>query len=235
MKTEKQQGIYILTNRLNGKSYVGKDVNLGSRVKEHLRLKCPGCVMIHRAIKKYGAENFDVTLIPCPGVSLEELSAIEVRAISDYGSYENGYNLTKGGEGTLGYVPSDEWRAEKSESMSGEKNHFYGRTHSEETRHLLSKVHTGRRHTEETKAKWSDLQSGEGNGFYGKKHSEESKRDMSEKAKGRVPWNKGKKATEEARRNQSESHKGQVPWNKGKKTGRKAKKSAPSQLTLFES
>lgn len=222
-KMKKQQGIYVLTNRVNGKSYVGKDVNLGSRVKEHLRLQCPGCVMIHRAIKKYGAENFDVKLIPYPGVSLEELSAIEVQTISEYDAYEDGYNLTKGGEGTVGYVPSDEWRAEKSDSMSGEKNHFYGKTHSVETRRLLSEVNTGRKHTKETREDMSELQSGEGNGFYGRRHTEESKREMSKKALGRVPWNKGKKATKEACRNQSEAHKGQVPWNKGKR-GRNRRK-----------
>ena len=35
-------------------------------------------------------------------------------------------------------------------------------------------------------------QIGERNGFYGKKHSAEAKETMSQKAKGREPWNKGK-------------------------------------------
>lgn len=37
---------------------------------------------------------------------------------------------------------------------------------------------------------WAQL--GERNGFYGKQHSLETKQIMSEKAKGRIPWNKGK-------------------------------------------
>ena len=37
---------------------------------------------------------------------------------------------------------------------------------------------------------WAQI--GERNGFYGKKHSAEAKETMSQKAKGREPWNKGK-------------------------------------------
>jgi len=48
---------------------------------------------------------------------------------------------------------------------------------------------------ESLKKKHSELKSwaqlGEKNGFYKKQHSEETKRIMSEKAKGRIPWNKG--------------------------------------------
>ena len=37
--------------------------------------------------------------------------------------------------------------------MKGEKNHFYGRKHSEETLKLISDKKTGQKHTEETKIK----------------------------------------------------------------------------------
>lgn len=36
---------------------------------------------------------------------------------------------------------------------------------------------------------------GKDNHFFGRKHSEESKKKMSEKLKGKIPWNKGLKAT----------------------------------------
>ena len=50
---------------------------------------------------------------------------------------------------------------------------------------------------------------------------EEIRRKISEKGKGRIPWNKGKKGifhhSEESKRKNSEAHKGQIPWIKGKK------------------
>ena len=95
----KKQGIYILTNRLNGKQYVGKDKNLPSRINQHLSGKAPECPAIHRAIKKHSHEAFDVEIIEYAGASHEALNAIEIWHIARLGSYKNGYNLTKGGEG----------------------------------------------------------------------------------------------------------------------------------------
>ena len=92
-------GIYVLRCRPTGKYYVGKDVNLGKRVKQHLVLKEPNCPAIHAAIKKHGADAFDVELIPYPGISSEALKAIEKWKIRQLDSYCNGYNRTEGGDG----------------------------------------------------------------------------------------------------------------------------------------
>ena len=53
-----------------------------------------------------------------------------------------------------------------------------------------------------------------------KKLSEETKLKISERTKGRIPWNKGKKEiyTEETIRKMSDNSKGKIPWNKGKRT-----------------
>ena len=56
----KNPGIYILTNKVNGKQYVGKDSNLPNRVNQHLSGYENNCPLIYRAIKKYGRENFDI-------------------------------------------------------------------------------------------------------------------------------------------------------------------------------
>ena len=95
----KRQGIYILTNSVNGKQYVGKDTNLPRRINEHLSGKCPRCPHIHRAINKHGREAFDVEIIEYPGASHEALNAIEKWHIARLDTYKNGYNCTKGGEG----------------------------------------------------------------------------------------------------------------------------------------
>jgi hypothetical protein len=41
-------------------------------------------------------------------------------------------NMTDGGDGVAGWVPSEDWRKQKSESMKGENNPFYGKTHPPE-------------------------------------------------------------------------------------------------------
>ena len=95
----KKQGIYILTNRLNGKQYVGKDSNLPSRINQHLAGKAPDSPAIHNAIKKHGRDAFHIEVVEYPGASHEALNTIETWHITRLGSYENGYNCTKGGEG----------------------------------------------------------------------------------------------------------------------------------------
>ena len=54
----KNPGIYIITNRFDSMQYVGKDVNLPSRSKQHLAGKSPQCPYIHNAIMKYGKDAF---------------------------------------------------------------------------------------------------------------------------------------------------------------------------------
>jgi hypothetical protein len=41
-------------------------------------------------------------------------------------------NMTNGGEGVAGWIPDEDWRRKKKESMIGESNPFYGKTHKEE-------------------------------------------------------------------------------------------------------
>ena len=101
MKLLKNAGIYILRNRDNGKCYVGKDSNLGRRVKEHLALKSQSCKLIHRAIKAHGADTFDVELIHYPNISPETLNQVEKWKIRQLNAHysQGGYNITWGGDG----------------------------------------------------------------------------------------------------------------------------------------
>ena len=106
--------IYILTNKINQKKYVGKSAkNPKRRIERHK--KEAGSPAIHRAIKKYGFENFDTEIINYKDASEEALNAIEKWQISKNESLTpNGYNLTEGGDGG---IPSDETRKKNSESV----------------------------------------------------------------------------------------------------------------------
>lgn len=114
----KNPGIYVLTNRINHKRYVGKDENHPIRTNTHVSVNCPGCPLIHRAIKKYGAENFDVEFIPYPGISSEALCEVEKWKIAQLNTKApNGYNLTDGGDGTIGYKHTEKTKQQISKTI----------------------------------------------------------------------------------------------------------------------
>ena len=70
-----------------------------------------------------------------------------------------------------------EWREHLSNSMKGENNPFYGKTHSDETKALLVLRNAQNKHIR------SEKLMGENNGMYGQTHTEEVKAVMSKKSK----------------------------------------------------
>lgn len=134
--------IYKITNRVNGKVYIGQTVtSLKQRWKCH-RHSSANCIF-HKAIRKYGAENFTVEQIDI-AADVDELNMKEKYWIRHYNSMiPNGYNSTDGGDN---FVVSETVRKKMSEKrkgvpgrkLYGEENPFYGKKHSEETRRKLS-------------------------------------------------------------------------------------------------
>ena len=86
-------GIYKITNKINGKSYIGQSNNIYRRFKEHCRRDS---LIIDQAIKKYGKENFNFEVIE--ECSLDKLNEKEVFWIKYFETNMNGYNLSLGGE-----------------------------------------------------------------------------------------------------------------------------------------
>ena len=101
--------IYLITNDINGKQYVGKTYynNIKERWKEHCQdYKKERCEKrpLYNAMNKYGIEHFhikEIEYVP-PEMNLEER---EIYWIAQYDTYNNGYNATLGGDGkkTLDY------------------------------------------------------------------------------------------------------------------------------------
>ena len=92
--------IYLITNLINGKQYVGQTVTTVDR-RWNIHLKSAECGMstvLARAIRKYGADNFKVEeLLQCMEPTL---NTAECRFIKDlYTLTPNGYNMTEGGSG----------------------------------------------------------------------------------------------------------------------------------------
>ena len=86
--------IYLITNKINGKQYVGQTArDIWTRFEEHCQNTHESA--IGNAIQKYGYNNFILQEIE--SVDLEELDAREIFWINYYKTYENGYNQNRGG------------------------------------------------------------------------------------------------------------------------------------------
>lgn len=92
--------IYKITNKINGKSYIGQTIqNVKERFYQHCATKCSKAILnmvIHKAINKYGKSNFTIEVIE--EVESTNLNDRERYWIKYYDSYINGYNSTKGGQ-----------------------------------------------------------------------------------------------------------------------------------------
>lgn len=95
-------GIYKITNQLNGKIYIGQSNDIIRRWNYYKNP--PNSLgyksLIIAAIQKYGIDNFKFEVIE--ECSVEELNVKEIYWIAFYDSYNNGYNLTRGGDHNIG-------------------------------------------------------------------------------------------------------------------------------------
>ena len=92
--------IYKITNKVNGKSYIGQTIqSVKERFYQHCATKCSQAILnmvIHKAITKYGKSNFTIEVIE--EVESANLNDRERYWIRYYDSYNNGYNSTEGGQ-----------------------------------------------------------------------------------------------------------------------------------------
>jgi len=126
--------LYVITNRVNGKQYVGITTDVEKRWRKHR--SGHGSKLVRHAIQKYGRDNFDFEV----WYSGDEdwIKMMEYRAIVMLDTRTpHGYNLTLGGEGSLGCKPGTGTRQKMSVAHRG-------RRHSLDTRQRLSAVRKGR-------------------------------------------------------------------------------------------
>ena len=98
--------IYKITNKINGKSYIGQTITpIRVRMYKHYSQSKIATTGVDYAIQKYGRENFTVEQIcKCDDNDLDHL---ERYYIDYYDTYNNGYNLTIGGQDTSTKLPLD--------------------------------------------------------------------------------------------------------------------------------
>jgi|WetSurMetagenome_2_1015567.scaffolds.fasta_scaffold35335_2 hypothetical protein len=148
--------IYKITNKANGKIYIGQTSckNPKDRWHDHLyelRNERKKNLHFQNAFKKYKEENFIFEEI-LSVLNKEDLGKYEQFFIKEYKTYipDYGYNKTLGGEG---FSPTEEIRKKISDSHKGKK-------HSEEHKNKISLANRKRKHTEETKRKIGDSHKG---------------------------------------------------------------------------
>lgn len=108
-KDSEKCGIYSITNKINGKRYIGQTYDFDYRWMRHrsyLKHNTEHNAHLQNAWNKYGKENFKFEIIEkCP---FEKLDEREIYWIKYYDSKKHGYNFSDGGLGCKGYKHSDE-------------------------------------------------------------------------------------------------------------------------------
>ncbi|MCK5017278.1 MAG: GIY-YIG nuclease family protein [Candidatus Peribacteraceae bacterium] len=215
--------VYLIKNLVNNALYIGyTSKTLEERWKKHCWDSINRKTILALSIKKHGSEKFTIGVIEtfdnefnAKQKEIEMISLFETNRSRYHCS--TGLNLTDGGEGTIGYVFTEEHKMNISKALTGLKR-------SEETKKRISEGAMGNIagsfQTEETKKKKSELWKTDKNplkGKFGKEHPSYG-REISEdhKQKIKIGFKKyikefggsmnGKKFTEEHKRKILESN-----------------------------
>lgn len=204
--------IYKAENLINGKVYIGKtSYDLAKRQWGHFNSAKKGSkTVFHCAIRKYGEENFEFSVLDyC--ASTEEMNEREkFYILKNKSILPNGYNMTSGGDGNDGTLKPN-----------------LGLKMPEETKRKIREKRRFQIYTDETKRKMSESKKGKPHPhsatFKGKKHSEETKQKISKNKSGsknhnygKMNWNSGlTKKDHPSIMRQSKKISGLPSWNKG--------------------
>ena len=207
--------IYLRTNTVNGKQYVGQTNDMKKRDYYWVSLKCRySNWLIQQDREKYGLDKWETKVLKeCDD---SESDYWEEYYIKEYNTkYPNGYNMSDGGKGVPNVFVSEETKdkiskakkgkhlsKETVEKMKGRIPWIKGKYHTEESKQKMSKaLHRfyenggvppmkGKCHTEESKQKMSVSHKQNPSTYWmGKHRSEETKKKLAESNKGHLPPN----------------------------------------------
>ena len=136
--------IYMYTNLINGKKYVGKAKDFNVRHNQHLKGKKH---LIDKKINEYGIENFKVEILienVQDNDKLNEYEKFFIKRKRSHVSYGTGYNKTWGGDfGDVRSGMTEEQRREcsrkQSKALKGKPSPIKGKPKSEEHKRKMSK------------------------------------------------------------------------------------------------
>lgn len=168
-----KSGIYLWTNLVSGKSYIGSSINLSRRLNNYfskgylIRVSKKNKSKIYKALLKYDYVNFRLDI-------LEYCSKKHVIEREQYylDKLNPEYNICKVAGSSLGCTYSEDARTKLSVANKGLNNPMYGKHHTNETKlkiktsliktfsvkgFIHSRPSLGKHHSEESRKKYQSL------------------------------------------------------------------------------
>lgn len=126
--SECQCGVYVIRQKVSGRSYVGQSIDVARRWEEHKRGQ-GNCPSLSAALLKYGSEAFDFEVLEiCEPAQLNLREAHHIAALCTLSPF--GYNLRSGGG----------QREEVSEESRRKMSEAFGRSEAKQTH--LRRIHS---------------------------------------------------------------------------------------------
>lgn len=177
MLEEKKYIVYMHKNNINNKVYIGVTKMKPNERWSNGKGYC-NQPKFYNAIKKYGWENFEHTIL-FENLTKEEAWEKEIEMIKRFDSSNSnkGYNVSKGGKSNNGVPCSEKTKEKISIANKGKNNGFFGKKHTKEE---LSKI------SEASKKMWQKEEHRDKIIKILNKYKKDFK-------KGNIPWNKGMK------------------------------------------
>lgn len=152
--------IYKITNKVNNLCYIGCTIKpIENRFKEHVSRCKKTKTKFCDALNKYGKNNFFIEEIDsCDDT--DTMYQLEQNYIEKYNTFNEGYNLTLGGEGCIGYKHDDETKEKISKRTKigyTHKNLSYEEIYGDEANEQKNK------RRESVKLYWSNISNEEKN------------------------------------------------------------------------
>lgn len=117
--------VYCHTSRITGKKYVGQTVkSLMLRWRQHIADSKRSDFIFHRAIVKYGPDAWDheILEVMTTEAGAKAAETLWIKLLNTNARVGGvGYNMTDGGDGTLGHVPTEKTRRKIARTLTGRK------------------------------------------------------------------------------------------------------------------
>lgn len=132
-------GIYIITNKIDDRVYIGSSVNYSKRIKEHknhlLKNKHHN-IHLQRFVDKYGILNLDFKIIEeC------DKEVLLLREEFWFNKFNNKFNIAKSPSAPmLGRTHSNEYKEKRSRMMKGINNITYGTKRPDHVKTAISEA-----------------------------------------------------------------------------------------------
>lgn len=117
--------VYVATNTVNGKKYVGatKQTLLARKTKHASKAATGSLYAFHVALREHGVTAFTWEILHETS-DADEAWRLEAQEVARHNSMIDGegYNMTRGGRGSLGYRQTEEAKAKLAEIASGRRH-----------------------------------------------------------------------------------------------------------------